>query len=880
MAHDEKIERVGDQLIQALVSKSDSEARRALVGKRVGGLDLDVAIGLCEYADDGFRKRAELGLLFLALLDLPLLESQLPEGFWQDIRGDLLKKRPALVDSWNRFARIDASAHETVRAKISLLLEIQFLLLQELQESSSPAMESCGGDIALKVLQSPQPESMRLQVESTAYPLSGRKILAEILSELDFIEEGDNRWDFNLSQSIIEHLCSGANLSAHRAGSAMSQAMVTRLSENLVKRFGFIIRSIGMYPAGHPAIQPSVDSFMNLLDQIMGDSPMVTLTLMGGDLMVNDMQVKKSSRAAQNFIKDMSERNLNSVSIHPGVGSDDVLRFASVFNKPPIYIKEHGGLAKLLERREIKRISIDQFHYALVSDDGTVMGLSTSPEETALEDIIFGELVERLERGDTLRDLPNEKVGEALKKVLQDASAGVDRQRNMLASFVAALDPTILERGLLARSDVQRDMAWSAVRRIIKARLRDLSSSDEDVRLEAIEKLMGFALIAIERNKDNTVMQLLDAMTGKLADESSPDCLFAAISAAGTLLERLIARGKLASAELPAQILKQQDTAESSDPDVASARRRALAEARRRIDTPEVADALLQRLMSQNEVVAREAETISSVLPLTNLIIHLTEVFLEPDIKRRARAYRVLKALGERSLPVLHGRLSRLSLRYETQRDPDTMQLIDDEWYIARNVIGIVGELESASSVLVLDQLCYDRDDRIRHRSLVALARVSEEKALDAALHLLEDRSLEVSKAALDMAVKEARFRPGVIPMLIDVYSQRPEMWPDFLNAMEWLLDVDEVLSFIASTFTHEGLLPFGDNELAIQAAGMLEDAGGEEELKILEGYLARVSGLRKRRGIDRTVTAAVGGAIEAIRARVQEEVERTGSSE
>ena len=870
---DIKTERLADRLLQALSAAPSEAAAFEIIARRFSELQKDDALDLLEFVDDGIRRRAELGQLFLYLLELPAMEAELPAGFWQDLRQELMKRRPVLADAMVRFGKNEPPDRRIIRAKTALLLEIRYLLLQETgDESVQQSREVTAGEEALRVLRSPRPSSTTLEVESTSYPLGSRKLVVEILTELDFLESGDTVWEFTLTESIMEGLGKGQNLSSHRAaGSAMSQAMVTRLAENLVKRFGFIIRSIGMYPAGHPAIQPSVDTFMNLLDQLMGDAPMVTLTVMGSDLMVNDLQVRKKSRATENFIKDMADRNINSLSIHPGVGSDDVLRFASVFNKPPIYIKEHGGMPKLMERRDIGHISIDQFHYALVSDDGTVVGHTSSPEEAALEDVIFGELVERLERGDSLRDLPDEKVGEALKAVLQDAGAGVDRQRSLLASFVAALDPSILEKGLLSRQDVQRDMAWSAVRRIIKARLRDLGSSDEDVRLEAIEKLMGFALIAIERNKDNTVMQLLEAMTGRLEKETSPDCLFTAISATGTLFERLIACGKLASAQLPGRILSQQDSIESADPDISSARRRALAEAKRRIDTPEVADALLQRLMSQNEVMAREAEALSSVLPLTNLVTHLIEVFLEPEIKRRARAYRILKKLGERALPLMHGRLSRLSHRYETRRDPSTGELTDDDWYVARNVMGILGELESPSSIEVLKNLCYDPDERIRQRSLVALARVSEGDAYEAAIRMIEDRSEEVARTALDLAVKEAHFRINATSRIIEVFSQRPAMWPDFLNAMEWLLGSPEVRPYLSGVFSEEDPLPFGDPALCCQAADMLADVGIEEDLEVLKGYLSRVSGggILKRKGVDKSVLASVSTAVSAIEARL-----------
>ena len=869
MIDEEKLERLMSRMTGAIVNTSGLQSKLEIIAKRLGELEPNEVVCIMEKYFDGYMKNPDYGMVFLTLLEMSRERKEFPPGFKEDLRHEIITKRPTFNDVWNRFQKLNFTGRSIVKAKTSLLMEVQFLLHKELKDSAATGSTSPADELALHVLKSTDPISRILQVETTRYSSGVWLILEEILSELDFIESSSNLWRYTITESSINEMSEGENFIKHLTGSAkMTQVIITRLVGNLVKRLCFIIRSTGMYPSGHPAIQPAVDSFMSALNKLLSDSPMVTFTLVGSDLMINEVQIRKKTRALDLFIRDMSERNINSISFHPGIGQESVLHFAAVFNKPPVYIREHGGIERLLERREIRHITIDQFHYALISGDGTIIGKAESPEQTALEDAIFGEVVERLERGDTLRDLADEKVGMALKSVLLEAGSGVEKQRNMLASFVAALDPSILEKGLLSRRDIQRDMAWSAVRKIIKTRLKDLESEDDDIRLEALEKVMQFAQVAVERNKDNTLMQTLEGVTQIMAVEYNPDCIFASISAMGSLLERLISRGKLASAEIAAVSLKYQETAEEGDPDLISSRRRALAEARRRIDTPEVADALFIRLLSRNEVAAQEAENLVGKLPLTNLVSRLLEVFVEPDIHQRAKAYRVLRKLGEKILPILHGRLIRLTLRYETQRDEETGRLVSDDWFVVRNIIKILGDFSSTDSIDVLEDLCRDSDDRVRQIALLTLLVISRKHALNASLRMINDKSAEVSRVALDIAAKEASDDPLIIDQLIAVFEQRPAMWGELLHAFEGISYSKAVKQFIAGVFKSGELLPFGSLELAKRAVQILGRSTEEQYAQILEEYLDQVKkpGLIKKKKISRSLITEVKSAITRIR--------------
>ncbi len=119
----------------------------------------------------------------------------------------------------------------------------------------------------------------------------------------------------------------------------------------------------------------------------------------------------------------------------------------------------------------------------------------------------------------------------------------------MLADFVATLDPTILEEGVLVSRELQKTLAWSALRKIIDKNLEDLDSGDHDRILDAVDKLNQLACIGAERGKSHTVMHIIDKINGNLhAGDISSDALFASIILMGSVSERLISSRRLSTA--------------------------------------------------------------------------------------------------------------------------------------------------------------------------------------------------------------------------------------------------------------------------------------------------------------------------------------------
>ncbi len=853
-----------ENLVKAVITQKDPQSALNAITSRLSQYEPAQVAEILAGLDADCTTSAESCSIFIYLMDIEGLEQRLSSTRLdaRALRQAVVRGDPPLAEAWARFESLPPQGKPFALGKISLLLEVDYLLNRELKDASLNPEAIPGSTAALRVLAGIRPSGNELTVESAAYSETSQRLLSEVLEELDFIQRERGIWAYHIDENSAARMASARNLLSYRSASAaLSPLMLARSAENMVKRLGFIIRSTGMYPAGHPAIAPSVEGFIEVLNSFFASGPMVTLSAIGGELMVNDMQVRKKGGAVSTFLRDMAERGVSSITFQSGIDAESVLRFAGVFNKPPVYIKEHGGLAALLERREVDSITVDQFRYALVSKDGTVVGGATvAPEDTTLENIIFAELVDRLERGDTIRDLPNEELGMALKKVLQESLGGAEKQKNLLAGFVAALDPGILEKGILARRDIQKEIAWSALRKIIRMRLGELDSPDEDVRLEAVDRLLDLTLTGVERNKDNTVVQIVESVAQRLTLESSPDTLYTSIVLLGVTCEALISRGRLSTAEIVAEALERSRSMDLSSAELVSARRRAMSEALRRIDTPDVGDKLVDALLSYNEVVARQGEVLAGKLVLRNMTTRLMDVFNEPDRHQRARAYRVLRRVGSRVLPVLLARLRRLSLPYETPRDPDTQRLTDEDWFVARNVIQILGELKAPEGVDTLTQLTADQDERIREVAILALFSVDPTSALPRTVDLARDPVPSVAEVSIDILGGIAAEKPELAEELVSVFRSRPSLRSVALGAMRRAPAAPAIRMLLRQGFAGSSDMPFGDPKLAMLAIEVLREAGGAGEAGILREFLASKPGkglLGKRAGWKAVLRAA-----------------------
>ncbi len=856
------------RLTTAVSNKEEGSSALEVLASLIVDLKSDEAGAVIGTIVNHSCQRVDAAIAFLSLLDRPGLEELIPDWDWKRFDGWFSGTTMGMV--WEDFARLDAPSRRAVKAKVSLLMEISYILTTESTQKPEDGEGRTGADLALGILKENDPGSRILEVALTDYPLEVRSSLRGILSELDFIEENVGCLKYSFSNEALEDAAAGGNLSSHEGTSLLAQALAGRKAENLVKRLELLMRSLMMFPSGHPSVKPALESFLSLLGDFMSLEEQVTLSLVGETVLVNSVRVRRQSRAAADFARSMIDRKTNSISFSGGITETDMMTFSGIYNKPPSYIDEHGGMARLLDLRGLDNITVNRFHYELMSDADEITG-GLSRGDLAVEDAIFMELISRLEKGESLESMPGEAIGGALKKILEESDSDRTNGRALLARFISALDPSLLETGLLSSRSVQRGMAWGAIRTIITSHLERLGSKDPDVRHTALAGLREMGILAIERGKDNSILQVVERISSAIRSEVDPDALYRAVCTMGALQERLLARGMTSIALEAGRILAELDMRKFSRNEMESARARSLEEARRELDTMAVADEVVRRLLSEDRNVSREAGRLALSIPPGCLIAQLVDIFHSDDRHMRARAFRVLLNFRKKALPVLHEKLEEIRDPVNTARDPHTGRLDDHDWFQARNIVQVLRDIRADASTPMLEQLCADPDPRLRRESLLALMIVSRPTADGLAPNLLSDPSPEVAMVALNLVAKMASSNPVFTGTIINAFG-REDIRPAVMKALDRLGDQLPVREFLLSGFRDtDDAVSFNGTLTASSALSTLVRFGDTKEVEILDRYLREVEGgFLKKSQIDKGLLTELKKAVTALRRRTE----------
>jgi len=787
-------------------------------------------------------------------------------------RGQLLLETAPLSESlvglWKTVDELKADQRINFLARASLLLEAACLAWQD----SSPESALPGSAILAPLCGEDDPDSRMLRTEKGSWPGGVWGKVEEVLEELDFSREKDRSWVYTIDMDSRERLVSGANIKAYvkTGADALSPLALARLSQNLVTRLSLLQRTVSMYPPDHPSIGPALEGFIDLLGSFAdSEAGMVAITILGGELMVNNVKVKSKTKTVQNFLSHLVERRINSISFQPGIDEEELFNFIDLMNRKPAQIRDRGGLAEMCKTRGIEHATVDEFRYALVSRDGKLVAQSVSGTlDSALEDIVFKELIDRLQKGDSIRDIPAQQLGEALSRILEESSAGSGKYRSMLADFVATLDPSILEEGVLVSRELQKTLAWSALRKIIDKNLEDLDGGDQDRILDSIDKLSQLACMGAERGKAHTVMHVVDNIHGLLlSGQASPDTIFASLILMGSVCERLIASGRLSTASELVAIISDCRLLQVGSPNHASALRRGLSEAMRRIDTPDAADVILEAFMDNDESRYQAAEKITEVVMFRNLGMRLVDLFLERKREIRARAYSVLRRFGSVYLLMFQSRIDEIQRSGLSVRIRETGRFATQDWYIMRNLVALLGDIGSKNSIHLLEQLCDDSDDRVRKLALLSLMKIDSGRAASLAANMIGDPSPEVVTVAVDVLSKAETPDRGLVPAMLRLMHTLPGARRSLMRFFMKVHDDDHVRQHFRVAFQHAKGIPFEDEDLMHDALAVMIRSGKTDELNALKSFLDRNSGgTLKRASAPEHILGTVTAAMDMIR--------------
>ncbi len=852
----------------------DSAQKLALLGKQILDFPPDDQALLMSTIGARASEDPACGRLLLLLADVAGFKSALGSDKFDKLR-QTLGGRPqgAPVERYLRsLSALDAERLHVFRAKTAIMLQTVSMLNDKMEQERLPLIRVNGYEIAERVLNESGLQDNSIRIDLTNWVArQGLPVARDVLLEADFEEVDDETFLSNLNDEQVRILgqASGLGVMLGTGGAAkLSEAVSQRQALFILKRFCLLVRSATMYPPDHPGLPPAFEALKSTVDSAIEDKEQVTITVMGGDILLDDFKIRKEDRFKKTFCDLFDERQVSSVTFRQGLTVDEVKTFTYCFTESPKMVKDKGGVRKILQRKNITNIVVDQFKYGVVADDGksAVEGHAVASDDHLLESLIYNQVIDKLEKGGSIQTLSVEEVGSFFKDILANPD---EDKRKALARMLVTLDPELVEKGFLSSPEMRRNLSWSAARKTLDHMFRELGVGDYEAKEHALETITQLTDLAITRHKEQTVSsitkRLLEYVTNQ---ETDPDLIRAAVRVYATMAITYLRRRRMEQSKDFTDILLQLANGDSEvrlgqderaatiyvNFDDKSELPRIARDALRTVGQEEdVVDILIAAAIDSEPSRSQPATEMLEAVESDLVVNKLFQVFVDPDRAVRSRAYQILKRMGKRSLRSIRIALDERKAATFPGRDPSTgFFQQESEWFILRNCMGLLTEIDTTLAEPYLVELTTDRDHRVRKEALQLLLRSGLPSATVQVKKALKDSKAEVRDTAI--------FGLGVlrdeetVDTLIDIFLRYEPHRKAVLEAMErigsptaarFLL---KALDAVDASTSRKKKTDFPiERDAILSAIGSLGAIGGAEVIQALDAFVERWSSPLKR---------------------------------
>lgn len=709
---------------------------------------------------------------------------------------------------------IKSTAVNLFKAKSAMMLQLLFLLRERIQEQGLPVLSINGTEVVKKVARSGESKSEMI-VDLEEFGKGYWNLFVEILKEADFRSDDKIKYRLMLSENMITQYSTGANLVGSGMGeggqTALSDAMVTRLGRNIVKRLSLLLRTIKMYQsADHPSINLGLESLHSTISEVLEHRPSITLTRMGSDLLIDDIKNRKSEQFVDDFVDQMDVRNLNSLTITQGVSLEEVRAFSMLFALSHAQIKKKGGAKKILDSQGVTHVLMDQYKYGIISGDTVTEADNVAMDEKMIENLVFTELVSRLKEGKSLGDLKAEEVGAAFKQLLSGAFRKDEKSKQTLAQMILAIDPSLAERAVFENEGIRDDLNWSTARHMIDELLVELPKGNPEVRIKNLDNLERMSDLAITRNKDTSLITIIEKIVDRLKmREKDLEVVSKIIDVLSDTAKQLVINGKYSLALTTLRNVFQirqrfELMPEEKMDDFTRAMPGILSKIFENVGEAEVVEVLVREFEGDSLETVDKVTRILEMLNSEESINKLLDGFSSPSRSVRNRCFQALLTIGEKTLNVALLKLKAIDDPQVFLRKSDNT-LDDDAYFIARNCVDLIAKMGQDEQTEIFMSIKDDSDPRLRKQIMLSLAKLKPAKGAEIAFLNLDDPDQDVVKFAiitLGSLKSEESMRK-----LVDLFYAQPDLRTTILQALAMIGGADAEKLMSGATF-----LRFGGN--------------------------------------------------------------------
>ncbi len=298
--------------------------------------------------------------------------------YWQKLQlSNVLRKSLTILTEIR-----DRAPEEIVylQALFNVWLQITLNVDERVTQSGHSPLDVSMLDLLNVLWRDKDLDTFKVVLDRDEFPEHARQILVKILEELDFVPSGEGLFELELAESTIDELASGAIIHSQKKKTPESElsgkltdAMIQRQAEMLLRKIIFAIRGLSMYPPGHPGLKNMFDSSLDTIRELMEGRRMVVVTQLAGSMLVNEVRVKTEDRFMTQFIEILEERGISSITFLPGIDAMELEHLVKLFNIGISALKDEGGARTYLLNNGVDHVILDQYRYGVISADEEIV---------------------------------------------------------------------------------------------------------------------------------------------------------------------------------------------------------------------------------------------------------------------------------------------------------------------------------------------------------------------------------------------------------------------------------------------------------------------------------------------------------------------------
>jgi len=206
-----------------------------------------------------------------------------------------------------------------------------------------------------------------------------------------------------------------------------------QLFMDTIKGIHYALKSIASYPEDHPISREIISKSYEDLVNLLNEQTMVTISVNGDKLLVDDVPVDSKGTFSTKFAMDLDQRRIDSITFYRGLSQKDFMIFLNAMARRPNSLSQEGGVASILQQQGVSTIKLNGVKYGKITEE------SRQLEDSHIMDYLSG-------KGDTLGD-----YGHNLVHILENDPRRIS---DLITNVAQASDITVDPYNQAARAEV------------------------------------------------------------------------------------------------------------------------------------------------------------------------------------------------------------------------------------------------------------------------------------------------------------------------------------------------------------------------------------------------------------------------------------------